>query len=396
MAILILSNSRGKEIPYSKWLSSTNEELYLLGSSDYDLKNPSYKLIKGFETYESNDLVKEAEQLLEKGGFKKIIAKAEADLIRGALLREKFNIPGQSYDSALAFRNKFKMKSILATKYIPIADFCLVHKKEDAIRFAEVHGFPLIIKPVDASGSFDILKINTINELQSISNEKIKNKLLETFIYGEMYHIDGVVIYNEIKFSYPSKYITSCLAYQQNQPLKSQILEFENPLRDRLQHFVKEVIQVMPMPQHSTFHAEVFHTPNDGLVLCEIASRTGGGRVRKSLNVSFGVDIDEHWIKAQCDIPYPVNQILPNRPNILSGWILLTPIPATLKKFAEGNLPSWVIEYRQIGKEGQEYKNANKSTDCVASLMVTGNSEKQIQERLDYVEKWFYDNTQWE
>src|SRR3990167_1997971 len=388
MGILVLSNSRGKDIPYSRWLSDLNEEIYFLCSADYDLQNLDYHYKKGFLPYENNeDLIIEAEKLLKNKKINRIIAKAECDLIRGGLLRDKFNVPGQTYDQASAFRNKFKMKSILFSKNIPIAEFCLIDKMESAIEFAEIYGFPLIVKPVDASGSFGTIKINSMEELKNISELNLVNKLLEIFVDGEMYHIVGVVINNEVRFIYPSKYITSCLAYQENQSLKSQLLEFDNPLRDRLIDFTKKVLIAMPTPEHSTFHAEVFHTPDDQLVLCEIASRTGGGRVRKTLNLAFDLDIDEHWIKAQCNIFYPSAYVFPNKPNILIGWILITPRSAILKKFAEGSLPDWVLEYRHVGKEGTSYKNANKSTDCVATFIVKGCSEKEIQERLHYVDK---------
>ncbi|BBH53322.1 hypothetical protein [Fluviispira sanaruensis] len=47
------------------------------------------------------------------------------------------------------------MKNILHSQNIPFAHYCEPKALEDAIAFAEIHGFPLILKSVDGSGSLD-------------------------------------------------------------------------------------------------------------------------------------------------------------------------------------------------------------------------------------------------
>jgi hypothetical protein len=43
----------------------------------------------------------------------------------------------------------------------------------------------------------------------------------------------------------------------------------------RLQAYVETVVIALEGPSFFPFHAEVWHTPEDELVLCEIASRVG-------------------------------------------------------------------------------------------------------------------------
>ena len=78
--------------------------------------------------------------------------------------------------------------------------------------------------------------------------------------------------------------MNSCIDFGANKSLSSYSLHSSNPLTDRLIQFVKNVIEALPSPDTFPFHAEVWVSPSDQpekqneskLVLCEIASRTGG------------------------------------------------------------------------------------------------------------------------
>lgn len=399
MAILILNSFRGKDIPYHDWLSCLNEDLYLLCSDveNIEEKQDRYTYIKSFAEYESNeDVIKVAKDIIKSKSITKIIAKSECDLVRAAKLRDQFHIEGQRYEQALAFRDKSIMKSILDNKGIPVPTFKKIHNKNDVVSFVSSFNYPIVLKPIDGAGSLNTYVINNEKQLISMPESLFANNMeVERFITGDMYHIDGLIVDSSIKFISTSKYINSCLDYQLNKSLKGHVLEYHNPMRERLIDFVVKTLVTLPTSATTTFHAEVFHTPNDEIIFCEIASRTGGGRIRESINASFDIDLDELWIKAQCGIPIDINKEK-QIPQKLSGWLLIPPKRGVIKKFAEGELPDWVELYQKNGRLNKEYNNPQKSSDCIASFIVSGDSEDQIKSRLNKIEDWFMNNTIWE
>lgn len=395
MSILILNSFRAKHIPYGNWLSETKEKLFFLCSDDHDLKNHSYYYANSFSNYEENsDVEKKAAEIIEKNNIKTIIAKSECDLLRAGKLRDQFNIPGQTYEQALAFRDKVVMKTHLSKTSIKIPLFKRLQNKQEAIEFAKAHGFPLILKPVDGAGSINVTVLNNDAHLQRMHESGFRDMEIETFVEGKMYHVDGIVINHEIKFIYPSRYLTSCLNEKNLGPLSSAIIDYSDPLRSRLIDFTKAILAALPTPANTTFHAEVFHTPEDELVFCEIASRTGGARVRETMMSAFDVDLDQLWIQSQVNIQKNISY--PEKPSILSAWMLMSPQKGKLIHLPDMQFPEWVFDYRKSGVIEKQYADATKRTDAIASFVVRGENQTEIQERLKYLENWFNSHVIWE
>ena len=173
-------------------------------------------------------------------------------------------------------------------------------------------------------------------------------------------------------------------------------MEYHHPLRKRLIDFTKLILTALPTPNITTFHAEIFHTPEDELVFCEIASRTGGVRIREMLRHAFDVDLDQLWIQAQANALDIEKINWPNKPNAIAGWVLVPPREGTLRKFPTDDLPDGIVEYQQNGVCNKHYQKPEKSSDCVASFVAMGDSTETVIERLNQAENWFAHNAKWE
>ncbi len=223
MGILIFSNSNNMHIPFGEWLDPIKDELFLICDNTYNVTHTKYKAIKKFSKYDNNDQVLEyAKSIIKEYGVRFIIGKSECDILRCAKLRDEFNIDGQTYKQSLPYRNKIVMKNYLKSHNILIANFCQPKNLNEAITFAENNQFPLILKPIDGSGSFNTIKINCMNDMYNVNS--FKNTMLEEFIDGKMYHVDGLYLNDNIVFSSPSVYESGCLEFQSKKSLKSYTL----------------------------------------------------------------------------------------------------------------------------------------------------------------------------
>mgnify|MGYP001253799153 CR=1 FL=1 len=400
MSILILNRSPHSLCPYEKFLKPLNEKLILLTANKVapQFQNLGYDHIESFENYETNGLVElRAIELFEQYRFHTIIAIAEVDLIRAARLRERFHLKGQHISSAIDFRDKVRMKKLAQQADIPTPPITRIEQPIDIIQFTKVHGYPIIIKPVDGVGSKDTYILHNHQDLARFLQQGIPSSYVaESFIKGEICHVDGMIIDHQIQFICASKYINNPLCYNEKGYLGSYILHPQNPLSQRLLRETEKVLQHFQLPPTTTFHAEWFHTPSDQLVFCEIASRTGGGKIIQTVSHAFGVDLFQAFVEPQCNIPYlsTINREIQG-PKQMTGWIKIPPKQGIFQWKAQEDLPEWVIEFELLGKIGKSYDSPNGIGPYIAAFVVKGDSENDVTQKLINIAEWFHQSTKW-
>src|SRR5215212_3426839 len=87
------------------------------------------------------------------GGADVLFAAYEQLQVPIALVREKFGIDGMRADAARNFRDKARMKELFDENGLPCARHARVATDDDAWRFAEKNGYPLVYKPPEGAGA---------------------------------------------------------------------------------------------------------------------------------------------------------------------------------------------------------------------------------------------------
>jgi biotin carboxylase len=409
MNILILSRSAMTYSPYHEWLAELDANLYLFTSpAKLDLPheqqaraNRAYRRIELFDNYGLDGrVVSKALRLHQEVGIDAVIAMSEFDLIRAGQIREHCALPGQGVDSARAFRDKVVMKDCLLKRSVSVTPYGAVTSVLDLVSFIEAHGYPVVIKPRLGAGSVAVRIISNAEELHnwaaaglSLRIEDVPHLMVEQFVPGQLYHIDGFMHKGRILFDWPSRYTTNGLGYQCDQPTGSVQLSAANPLRRRLQDFTRQVLTALPTPAITTFHAEVFHTPDDRLLLGEIASRTGGGRVNDCLRIAFGLNMNRLWVRTQAGLPVevpPAAQAPDPTPRSYAGFIILQTRPGIFNGAPSTAPFPWVDDYRIVVNPGSQMLRPNSVEDQIANFVVVGDNEQALAEHLAEVTNWFW------
>ncbi|MGA8941374.1 MAG: ATP-grasp domain-containing protein, partial [Thermoactinomyces sp.] len=388
------------DVPYDKWLKELHEDLYLMTNTAYCKNFTNYTQIYCFENYDYNHAVEfTALKLYQQTPYRTIIATAERDILRAARLRDFLGLEGQSLDSALAFRDKVKMKSILKDAGIRVPAYARLESAIDLYKFVHSHGYPVVVKPVDGMGSRNTTVLENEQDTLSYLEKGLGHNLeVEEFIEGEMYHIDGLILNGQIVLCWPSKYLNDCLAFHEGKYLGSYLLSPQNPLTPRLQAYVQSILAILPSPQNTTFHAEVFHTPDDELVLCEVACRTGGSRICEEYRQAFEIDLTKLAVQAQCGISVQLPKRVREKagPRSQFGFVGIPPKCGTFVRGpAAEELPAWVTEYRLLAQPGQVYDGAHTSVDYTVTLVVTGRSEQEVLDRIVEITAFFDGRIEW-
>ncbi len=397
--ILIFVDSDYEDTPYDQWLKGLDMEVHLLVSEE---KYDGYRHLaraKMVTDYRTNpNLEIDALRILRERSFDAVFARAEIDVLRCARLRELAGIRGQHWDSAFAYRNKPAMKACLRHANIATPEFALIHLAVDVQAFVEEHGYPVVIKPIDSSGSVNTWVIRNECEVQAFYDHGMGPRMeIETFVEGQMYHIDGLIHNFAPVFTCPSTYVNDCLAWKRNDPVGSYLLMSDHPLRTRLTDFTHEIIKGMPPVQTSAFHAEIFHTTNDQFVVCEIASRSPGGLIVQSIEMATGVNLDREWLRAVCEEPVSFPERLKQElTSSTAGFVLLPPKEGVLQRFPE-MLPPYEPAYSKInGEVGEHFSGSTKVGHYLAGYVMKADSETAIQQRIAAMADWFEGNCTWE
>jgi biotin carboxylase len=392
MAILCIA--RSIKIDFATWLQDSGEDLYVITSTMLPNQD-RYRMVRFVDDHDVGGLTElTGIQIGNAVPFTHVLPHSEYDLIRAARLRQRFQIPGQTVESARAYRDKVVMKEHMQRAGIRVANFRRVESPCDVVEFVEEHGFPVVAKPTDGCSSKGVRVIAGHSELDHFLREQSgEGYMVESFVRGHMYHMNGVILADGSAVIIPGTYITTSLDFQTAGLYGERIIDPRTALARRLVAFTRKVIAALPAVPALGFHAEVFHTPEDELFLCEIASRTGGSLMGEIVEHSYGFNIHRAWIRA-C-VGLDVDTSMASAPRQYTSSIRIPVRQGELRRLPRTIPFPWVSMSCVTGLEGNAYRQATSYTDDVLSALIAGSTEDQLKDRLAEFQSWLDETIRW-
>ncbi|MFJ9412647.1 acetyl-CoA carboxylase biotin carboxylase subunit family protein [Streptomyces sp. NPDC101227] len=378
----------GPQLDYAAILPELAGVLHVF--SHHELKNTEglarYEYVADCESVPYAELM--IRRLARQRPFTHLVTDNEYDLERAARIREDLGIPGgQSPASALSFRDKVVMKEV-AGQAVATARFARLESIVDLTGFIEKCGYPVVVKPVKQGGSRDIVVLRSEDDLLAFSRRHWREDLMaEEFIEGRMYHVDAVLA-DGYRFVASSRYLRSCLGVFSGQNNGSLQLRPDDPFARRLEEFLDRVLGAFDTPDVSAYHLEVFHTPDDELVLCEIASRVGGDRIPALTRATYGVDLHTAVLRQSCGLPAAPPPTAP--PAEVHGSVSILPQGRPVR--APGRPPfPWVCHY-EVNERLAPGAVTLYSASHLCFVIVRGADTAEVEDRLLQAEAWLMAN----
>lgn len=115
-------------------------------------------------------------------------------LRQDASLRMDFNVKnGIPFERIDEYQSKRRMKEFFANAGLATARYQMVNTYEDAVKFVEEVGYPIVIKPNVGVGASDTFKIKDEKDLSAFFTKQHKEKMImEEYINGSCFSFDGI------------------------------------------------------------------------------------------------------------------------------------------------------------------------------------------------------------
>lgn len=314
-----------------------------------------------------------------------------------AYVAEKLGLPGNPYKSVEILCNKDLYREFLknngfcipkAKAYSNIAD-----AKKDLLN--SVFKYPVIVKPVDSSGSKGIEKIDNCNDIQNkleeaINYSKVKRIIIEEYVEKVGYQIAGDGL------SIDGKLVFDCFGDDHFNPNNANPFvpvaasfpsTMSEEILDKVRNEIQRLFSLLNM-KTSTYNFDIRVDKNNNVYLMEIAPRSGGNYIPQIIKYATDVDLVEYSIKAAmgeiifCDYVKPKGYYAYYAVNSSKDGVLNRIV--INEEVINNNILDNYISVKK-GDKVSKFVSSNKTLGC---LLMTFKSKEQMEEMMENPEKW--------
>jgi hypothetical protein len=218
--------------------------------------------------------------------------------------RVALGVEGMSVETAMNFRDKARMKTLLREAGLPCARHKLASSIEDGVAFGESSGFPIVVKPPAGAGAISTYRVDDMKQLrQALTFNPPSTKhpvLLEEFVQGEEHSfetmsIDGKHVWHSLTHYYPTP-----LTVLSNPWIQWSIVlprEVETPEFDDIRKAACQALDVLGM-QTGITHMEWFRRADGTIAISEVAARPPGAQITQLMSYANDFDVVREWGRA--------------------------------------------------------------------------------------------------
>ncbi|WP_329411833.1 hypothetical protein OG563_05645 [Nocardia vinacea] len=406
--VLLLSRKPLSERPLHEWLPEVVTDTVLitvpgaLAGIGADVRD-RFRDCRTVSDYQSWSTEWLAECAAREHRVGLVASSSEDDVLRSARLRGRLGLPGQTLESARAYRDKLIMKDTVARAGVAVPRRRAIDRPTDLIEFIEEAGLPVVVKPRRGSASIgvrilrgrgDVTAFLASGELPAAPQHRDR-WIAEEYVDGDFFHVDGVIADGAVAHCWPSQYSSgNAEAAQRESELSSVLLAPDDPRTELLQRFAADVHRALPSPAFPTsFHLEAWIPAHGKPVLCEIASRTGGALIARIYREAFGVHLSRENLRGQCGLGLELTH-QPAAPRRAGGWVLFPPGHGRFEPPTD-TCPTTGSELELHMAPGTFAHGPEYAAHSAAAVAVYGDTADQVRQRIRETTRWWGEVARW-
>ena len=312
-----------------------------------------------------------------------------------AYVAEKMGLPGNPYESVEILCNKDRFRKYLSDHDFVTPKSCGYSSVEAALESLVDFTFPVIVKPVDSSGSKGVSRLDNLDDAE----EKLKNAMsfsrcgriiVEEWVekYGYQIAGDGLSIDGKLVFRYfandhfnpdcVNPFVPISASFPYNMPKEVQ---------DKVHDTIQRLLDGLGM-QTCTYNFDMRIDRDYNVYLMEVAPRDGGNYIPDVIKYATGVDLVECAVKGamgeKIDLPKDIEP-----KGFWSYYAVHSLVDGIFSEIViRDDVKKHIVENHLIVKAGDKIKAFTGANTTLGCLIMRFDSLEQMLHMMDHSEEW--------
>lgn len=373
---------------------------YYVITCDYLPENPGHKYADEYHNVSTTD--KEAVlDLATRLKVDGVVAYASDPAApTAAYVCEKLGLPTSPFKSVEILSNKDLFRAFLQEHGFNCPKAQGFTSYEDALEHIDEFRFPVMVKPVDSSGSKGINKMTDKSQLKAfvedaLSYSRAKRFLIEEFIVKKGHQISGDA------FSVDGRLVFHCLGnefYDPNcdkdfAPLgECWPFQMDHKYIEDLEQQLQRLMTLLNMKSNA-YNVEAIVGEDDKVYLLELGARSGGSLIPQVTEYATGINMVTWVIQAAAGDPIDLSPLggkkeLPIK-GCWSNYMVHSNETGIFKsiefdeQFCKNHLVDWVTDI----KAGDSVHKFRDAQDCIGEFILKYESMEQMFRVIERIEK---------
>lgn len=369
--------------------------LYVI-TCDYLPENPGHKFADEYYNVSTTDKesVLELAKELEIDGI--VCYASDPAAPTAAYVAEQLGLAGNPYNSVNILSNKDLFRKFLKDNGFNTPKAKGYENIEDALKEIDEFKLPVIIKPVDSSGSKGVTKLTDKNNLRkqieyALSYSRNKRFIIEEFVekYGYQIAGDGFSVNGKLVFrAFANEHFDT----DSDNPFvpigESWPYVMPERVHDKLHGEIQRLLTLLGM-KTGAYNFDARIDENENIYLMEVGPRNGGNLIPQVTKYLTGVDMVEYTIKAA--LGEDCSDLVMKKPDgFWSCYMVHSQKSGILKEvwiddeFKNNNLVEFEMQY----KLGDEIIAFTGSNGTLGTMILKYDSQEEMIEKMDNMSKW--------
>ena len=314
-----------------------------------------------------------------------------------AYVSEKMGLPGNPYQSVEILCNKD-----LFRKFLSENGFCTPKAKgylDINIALNDLQSnyfkYPVIVKPVDSSGSKGVGKISNFYEAKEKLNyamgfSRQKKIIIEEFVekYGYQIAGDGLSIDGKLVFKYFANDHFNPMCVNPFVPISASFpYNMPNNIQDKIHEEIQRLLTALNM-KTSTYNFDMRIDKDYNVYLMEVAPRDGGNYIPNVIKYATGVDLVECSIKAAMGERIDTDTFA-HGDGFYSYFAVHSLKAGILDQVTfEQGASKHILENHLIKRHGDKISSFTGANSTLGCLIMKFDNMEQMLDMMDHSEKW--------
>jgi len=245
----------------------------------------------------------------------RIVPLDEFDLETAALAREHLRLPGLGQTSTRPFRDKLAMREAAARAGVAVPAFSSVANHDALYRFLQSTVGPWLLKPRWSASAIGIHKFQNPDEVWPLIEhlgDAASNHLVERFLPGDIFHVEGITFNGQLLYAAPHKYGQPPFDTMHSGGIFStRALDRSSAETIALLDIHAATLKALGM-QNGVTHSEFIRAHVDGrFYFLETAARVGGAYIADVIEHASGLNPWVEWARIESALAHGADYTLP-------------------------------------------------------------------------------------